>query len=126
MIEVKKEIISPGIAGIKKGHLELYKYMKDRYENGEQFKKDDLMEIYNRFVVPSKRPSDAQRLTEEQLYNNASQWLNRSISVLVRRGYLGLTFKKDLKKESSQQFVERIFNTDREALSKFCNLLQKE
>ncbi len=82
---------------IQKAHIELYKYVKDKYEQGDKFHKDDLLEIYNRFVR-IRKPSDYnfRVLTEEQLYNNASAWLDRAISVLVRRGYLGLIFRIDV------------------------------
>ncbi len=84
------------ISGIKKGHVELYKRMELKHKDKEQFQKEDLMEIYNSFVVPRKRQYDRRRLTEEQVYNNASAWLDRAIAVLVRRGYLGLIFRIDV------------------------------
>ncbi len=48
---------------IKKAHLELYKLLKDRHDNKEQFHKEDLAEIYGRFVVPNKREYDRERLS---------------------------------------------------------------
>lgn len=80
---------------MNRAHLELYQYMKETCDNGKQFYKEDMLRIYNQFVVPNKRPTDPERLTSEQIYNNASIWMNNAISSLVRRGYFGLTFLKD-------------------------------
>lgn len=93
----KEDMTSYGakVSGLKKAHLELYKYMKKRYENNENFNKEDLLRIYNSYVTSTKRLAGSRALTEEQGYNNASTWLNRAISILVRRGYLGLTFRKN-------------------------------
>ncbi len=81
---------------ITKAHFALYQYMKETHENDRQFHKEDMLKIYNQFVVPNKRPTDPERLTEDQIYNNASTWLSRAISALVRHGYFGLTFKENI------------------------------
>lgn len=79
--------------------LELYMLMKEKHEKGEQFRKEDLMDIYDKHVdkqIPNRRYTNDNILTEEQIYSNASSWLNRAISILIRRGYLGLTFKEEV------------------------------
>lgn len=86
---------------LNKAQLELYILMKEKYEKGEQFKKEDLLGIYDRYVNKNKRlrnqgyPNNND-LTEELLYSNASGWLSRAIATLVRRGYLGLTFNEEI------------------------------
>ncbi len=79
----------------KKAHIELYDYMKRRYDNKEQFTKADLMEIHSKFVVPNRRSYNERELTEEEIYRNASAWLDGAICSLIRRRYLGLTFRKN-------------------------------
>lgn len=80
---------------IKEAHHELYEYMRRKHEKGEQFSKADLIEIYSKFVIPNKMVYDYREFTEEQIYRNALSWLDRAIPVLIRRGYLGLTFRKN-------------------------------
>lgn len=96
---VSKRTGEPRRSGINKAHLELYKMLYSNNKDGTQFTKEDLLEVYGKYVVPDKAHYDnhSQARTKEQIYANASSWLNGSISKLVRRGYLGLTFKKDLK-----------------------------
>ncbi len=77
----------------KKAHLELYKCMQDKHKRKEQFTKSDLLEIYSKFVISNKKVYGYRELTEDAIYNGASTWLNRAISILVRRGYLGLIFR---------------------------------
>ena len=81
---------------IKESHLELYEYMRHRYKKGKQFTKTDLLEIYSKFVISNKKDYDYREFTEDEIYRNASAWLNGAISILIRRGYLGLTFRKNI------------------------------
>ncbi len=99
MIVKLKKTTNSKINGITKAQLELYQYMQFRSKNCDQFNKDDLMEIYNRFVEKKNRNDYCPKpkaKTEEELYNNASSWLNRSIATLIREGYLGLIFRVDV------------------------------
>lgn len=83
---------------LSKAHLKLYKFMKGTYERDGQFRKEDMLDIYDRYASKRIRKKDYignAILTDEQIYQNASIWLNRSIAVLVRHGYLGLTFRKE-------------------------------
>lgn len=87
---------------LSRAHLELYRLLKDVYEGDEQLRKEDLLDIYDRYV--EKRPRNrsyegSNTFTDEQLCQNASAWLDRSIAVLVRHKYLGLTFRKETNKE---------------------------
>ncbi|HDY68144.1 hypothetical protein LCGC14_1610570 [marine sediment metagenome] len=82
---------------IKESHLELYEYMKRKHDNGEQFTRSDLFEIYSKFVVRNKKlPEYRQEMTEEQILRNAISWLSVAITILIKRGYLGLTFRKNI------------------------------
>jgi hypothetical protein len=94
---------------ITRAQVELYKCMKEKHESNIQFNKEDMLEIYNRFVFSKKRQSDFQRrrLTEDQVYNNASNWLNNAICRLIRTGYIGLTFEKSL------NYIGELHNQDR-------------
>ncbi len=80
---------------IKKCHFELYEYMKRKHENKERFTKADLIEIYSKYVISNKKIYEYRELEEDIVYRNASSWLDRAIPVLIRRGYLGLTFRKN-------------------------------
>lgn len=96
------------------GQLELYKAMKSRHISGEQFTKEDMLKIYNNYVFAEKRFDDFQkgRLSEDQLYNNASHWMESSICSLLKKGYLGLNFRRDLDgtEEFHSQGLEMISN----------------
>lgn len=93
-------------SGVNKAQEVLYECMKLRHETKNSFTKKDLFDIYNDFVVPDKRAFDRNRLSDEQIYNNASAWLNRSIASLVRNGWLGLTFNKDIKMIDNHNLIE--------------------
>lgn len=82
------------LSGIRRAHLELYGYLKHCDEKGEQFTKENMYSIYDRFVSKKKRGFNEQ-ITVEQKYVNASSWLNKSLAILIRRGYLGLTFERE-------------------------------
>ncbi|HDY68158.1 MAG TPA: hypothetical protein ENH85_10235 [Candidatus Scalindua sp.] len=79
---------------IKEAHLKLYEYMKYKHDIGKQFTRSDLFEIYSKFVIPNKTMYDYREFTEDEIYRNATSWLNVAIPTLIRRGYLGLTFIK--------------------------------
>lgn len=84
---------------LNKAQLELYILMKEKCEKREQFKKEDLLGIYDRYVqkqIHNKNYTGGHDLTDVQIYENASGWLNRAIATLVRRGYLGLTFNEEI------------------------------
>lgn len=86
---------------ISEAHVVLYNCMKNLHDNDLQFTKDMMLAIYNGHVQPEKRAEDYQKgLSEEQVYQNASAWLNGAISKLVRRGYLGLTFNNGVEENS--------------------------
>ncbi len=89
--------------------LELYKRMKARHVSGEQFEREDMLEIYNNYVFAEKRFDDFQRrrLTEEQVYNNASHWMDTAICSLLKKGYLGLSFRKEL--DGTEEFRSQGF-----------------
>ncbi len=83
---------------LKEGHLVLYSVMKDQHEKKLAFTKEMMLDIYKTHVMFSQgKHSYAKKKlpTEEQIYNNASAWMNKAIIMLVRRGYLGLMFNKD-------------------------------
>jgi len=94
---VSRKTGEPRRSGINKAHLELYKALYFAERKGTQFTKEDLLELHKKYVVPNKVRYDAHLRTQEQKYHNASSWMNKAMSVLIRRGYLGLTFKKDLR-----------------------------
>ena len=96
IMSINREVYNPNLTKIKPAHTELYKRMKLRNDEGAQFTKDDLLEIYSRFVNPEKRKFDydRSRLTDEQIYGNASAWMNKAIVALIRRGYFRLVFLK--------------------------------
>ena len=78
---------------ITDAHYALYKCMKSRFDNSEQFTQDDMMLVYSAYVVAPKRSRAREDIPVEQVYLNASAWTNHALSKLVRAGYLGLTFK---------------------------------
>ena len=81
---------------IAKSHLKLYERMRERHENKEQFTRKDLLEIYINFVKPAKDNYSYQERTTEVIRANSLTWLNTAICALIRRGYLGLTFRKNI------------------------------
>jgi hypothetical protein len=94
--------------GITIAQYELYKMMKLKHDTGTQFTKIDLLNVYNKFVVSKQKLKSVRHnydLTEDQVYNNASGWMNNSISVLVRKGYFGLTFKKPVESLEIKEIV---------------------
>ncbi len=95
-------------SGVNEAQSVLYECMKLRHDTKNSFTRKDLFEIYNNFVVPDKRQFDRNRLSDEQIYNNASSWLNRSIASLVRNGWLGLTFNKDIKRIDHHNLIEDV------------------
>jgi hypothetical protein len=79
-------------------HRELYEYLKQQDKAGLGFSRPALFEIYNSFVVPNKRPTDSERLTEEQIYHNFSSWLNYALVALIRQDCFLLIFKDNRKR----------------------------
>lgn len=81
---------------VTEAQFELYKLMKKRHDSGTPFIKQDMLDIYNGFVVSRSscfRLGIEDKRTEEEIYNRASKWMNSAIARLVRVGYFGLQFK---------------------------------
>ena len=90
---------------LKKAHAELYNCMLEKHMKKEPFTKEDMLHIHMRHTETNKY-FDKDKMTPEQIYANASKWLNGAIATLVRRGYLGLTFRKGMMEynEETKQF----------------------
>jgi len=93
------------IGGLNKPTYELYKVLKEKHETGGRMTREELLEIHSMLECTHHRKFSYKELTEDQKFNNASSWLNGAIARLIRRGWLGLTFKKDIIECESDEFV---------------------
>ena len=99
-------------SGVNAAQKALYDVMKLRHDMGISFSRSDLMEIYNTYTSRKTKWYDGRdkaflnKLSDEQIYNNASAWLNRSIVSLVRNGWVGLTFEKGSKMLDNEKLIE--------------------
>ena len=84
-----------------KSHLELYKLMKHRHENKQQFTRQDLLNVYKTHVKPNKhweKQRSLEHSIEVRINRNASAWINNAILTLIKKGYIGLIFLEDMEK----------------------------
>lgn len=86
-----KHQVQPPKETLNRGQIELYKYLKQKYDEGEGVRRSEIMELYAEHVRPHKYQKGL--VYEETTINtNVSVWLNGCIAAFVRRGYVCLSF----------------------------------
>ena len=82
---------------VTEGQLKLYEMMLDRHNSKSQFTREDIMDVYNKYVCRKERKkyyeSDKEP-TPEQILHKAELWFERAVVILIKKGYIGLSFKK--------------------------------
>ncbi len=91
---------------LTKPHLNLYRLMHKRHRQNDQFTKADALYLYKKYVMKrcidhygefkyNKHYRDA--YTQEIVARKAYHWLTRGIAILIKHGYVGLTFNREIK-----------------------------
>ena len=85
---------SEPVSGIRQAHIVLYNEMCRIHLENKFISKEDILHVYNEYVIKNKKYWPKNPKTDTTTSMNAMQWFDRALVVLVKRGYLGFTYLK--------------------------------